>query len=184
MGQHLQVVIEFQNQPLAILETLLHQKSDLTGVCATAKPGIACIYNKANGILGIMRDSERPDLQILKGDRIAGCKFTALEQLLQPSVAATKGPLIGINGNTASPGQDPDSADMIVVVMGHEDCIKPLKILADGLQPGYDLLAGKTVIDQDRRATGLDIDTVAAAAASQDGKLHQTPVWPKPPSPR
>ena len=64
-------------------------------------------------------------------------------------------------------GEARDAADMIVVLVGHDDRVEILRNEPAPAQPIDRVLDAETAVEQDAGGTRLDDETVALAAAAQ-----------------
>ena len=89
--QHLQIVIEFDDEGITALQPCDNQLRDLARIGAVAKCLMTVAHHKADGIVGIVGSRERADCKSSKDHRLASVEFPQIRKLAEPSFTAPVG---------------------------------------------------------------------------------------------
>ena len=113
-----------------------------------------------------MADPKRLNVQIAKGQNLAPLKdmFLGHIDLAQLGIHGPPGRLIGIDIQMIFPGQNPDTMDMIAMLMGHKDGIQILWFAVNFSQKAGDFFARKAGIHQNFFLIGLQIEGIPTGA--------------------
>ena len=92
---------------------------NLTGIGTVANTALPITDHIAYRIGGIVGNPKRSHLQIANLQDITSRKFLMDRQLANSFFTGRKSPAINISGNFASPGNNSDTTDMIIMFMGN-----------------------------------------------------------------
>jgi hypothetical protein len=165
-------VIGLENQRMASLETIFNKSSDFTGIRAISQGAFTITDRETDWINRVMRHGKGVQTQLVDNKCITDSEFPGQRQGTHCGCNGPMGCLIGIDRDTASPGNHTNTFDMITVLMGYDQGRKHIRGKS---QPGKALdnfLSGKTIINEQAGILGLHQRTVSPAAAAQNRKFH------------
>jgi hypothetical protein len=111
-------------------------------------------------------------LKIVKREPLPSAEFAKRREFSQSVVGRPVSSSIRIQRDPCLAGEDPGTADMVIVLVGDQDRSYRFQLTPDKLQPPPDFHPGKAGIDKDGRPAGLNQGTVSPAAASQYAYFH------------
>lgn len=176
------VVIGLQNEGIHFADAFAHE---LGHVAEVGDPGEAAAgfeevagapgKDETDGVVGVVGDRERSDLEILKVEIAAGGEDLPVEGTVHFGLEGASGVAVGEKAQVGMAGKATEAAGVILVLVGEEDAVDGLDGDIHGGEQAADLAAGKPGVDKDAGTGGLKEGAVAGAVRAKDVKtgLHR-----------
>jgi len=113
------------------------------------------MHEKPHGILGIVRHGKRLDGAIADLERGSSFEEPALESHAEGVFDGVFGEAIAVDWNAEAGAKDGEALDMIGVLVGDQDALKPFRVPLDARQAQADLPRAEPGIDQDPSIPGF-----------------------------
>lgn len=151
--EHGRVVVGFEQNGLAPPQVPFDRFGDVAEVSDDGNFGAAGRNRIADGVRGVMGDGETLDPQFAELDDGAGLEAAQLRRGGVP-IDARRGEVGQENGQASPLGgialdERGQSGDVVAVLVGDEDGVKPGGVLAGGCEAFEGLFAAQSGVDQD-----------------------------------
>ena len=152
--EHVEIVVGFENEAIGLAEMDSDVVWEVAEIGADGDLGAVGAEGEADGVGGVVRDSERVDIYIANGEALACLDgFDATEALAE---GVGKDALQGFHRGLGDvEGRFPEAEDLweavavVGVLVGDEDGVKTVDIAPDGGEAGEGFALSKAGVNED-----------------------------------
>ena len=167
-AQHLEIVIRFEDHNIGSAQVDAKRFSDIPEVGRNRDLYAATAERVAHGIHRIVRDRETGNIEIPDGKRPARSEYFHGRSVAFP-IDGLRGAVRHINRNPPASfsRQGSETADMIAMLVRHQNRVQIVNAFADGREALRDFAPAQARVDQDPGSLACDEGRVPRTAARQ-----------------
>jgi hypothetical protein len=174
--KHFNVVIGFENEQVELPDAFDDEFGGVAEVGDDADRVSAVVDRERDGVMGIVRDTERFDGQVADGEGVAvGEDAPRDADAIGPIgfvIDGLGGEAVGVHGEREPFAEGAEAADVVRMFMGDKDGVEVLELAAEGGETLRDLAAAEAGIHEDGGLVGFDKGAITGAAAAQNCDLN------------
>jgi len=173
LGEHIGIVVAFENQGIAAAEAVFNMRGNVADIGKQAEPARTVGKHKLAGLACVVRYCIRAHCNSVDGKVVVGRELPTLRETIcfrraKCGVGTGSEP----DRNVVFASQWADAIDMVAVLMGHQDGRQRARLATAAREPALGFLQRETTVHQDCGLPAFDQQSVAAAAAAEQGEAQ------------
>jgi hypothetical protein len=169
--KHLHVVIGFEDEDIRWTNALDDQSRHVTEVGDEGDVAGSGAQQKADRVLGIVRDGKGVHQQVVDFKARAGVEEMAVKFGLQLKFKCFLRGAVAINRDVQFGGDSDQSLDVVGVFVRNENGGEIFRHTTDGGEPLADLARAEPGVHKDAGFIGFDVGAIAGGTAAEDGEF-------------
>jgi len=183
--EHLQIVIRFQHDSIAITQVLLHQLGHVTEIGDERQLHAGGTKGEAERVDGVMGDAEGSDFDIADTKSVAGFdELDAVEAARIPFGKKTQsfGMGFGVEIDGGAPGaqQGRQAADVVGMFVGDDDAVEAIQGMSQRSQAAQGFALSQARIHQQARPGSFEQGAITRTARRENAHAKADGISPVP----